>query len=58
MQIIRYQLGPSHIRKMPKENGDFLETYSLLKKTKGVPVPFHDTLIDSFRYIDINEPRL
>ena len=51
----RYQLDPSNSTKVRK-NGIFLKSYSLSKKSKGIPLPFLKTLLDSFLCDKTNEP--
>ena len=51
----RYQLDPSNSTK-ERKNGIFLKSYSLSKKSKGVPLPFLKTLQDSFLCDETNEP--
>ena len=51
----RYQLDPSNSTK-ERKNGIFLMSYSLSKKSKGVPLPFLKTLLDSFLCDETNEP--
>ena len=51
----RYQLDPSNSTK-ERKNGIFLKSYSLSKKSKGVPLPFLKTLLDSFLCDETNEP--
>ena len=51
----RYQLDPSNSTK-ERKNGIFLKSYSLSKKSKGVPLPFFKTLLDSFLCDETNEP--
>ena len=43
-------------RKKERKNGIFLKSYSLSKKSKGVPLPFLKTLLDSFLCDETNEP--
>ena len=42
-------------RKKERKNGIFLKSYSLSKKSKGIPLPFLKTLLDSFLCDEINE---
>ena len=51
----RYQLDPSNSTN-ERKNGIFLKSYSLSKKSKGVPIPFLKTLLDSFLCDETNEP--
>ena len=51
----RYQLDPSNSTK-ERKNGIFLKSCSLSKKSKGVPLPFLKTLLDSFLCDETNEP--
>ena len=51
----RYQLDPSNSTK-ERKNGIFLRSYSLSEKSKGVPLPFLKTLLDSFLCDETNEP--
>ena len=51
----RYQLDPSNSMK-ERKNGIFLKSYSLSKKSKGVPLPFLKTLLDLFLCDETNEP--
>ena len=51
----RYQLDPSNSTK-ERKNGIFLKSYSLSKKSKGIPLPFLKTLLDSFLCDETNEP--
>ena len=51
----RYQLYPSNSTK-ERKNGIYLKSYSLSKKSKGVPLPFLKTLLDSFLCDETNEP--
>ena len=51
----RYQLDPNNSTK-ERKNGTFLKSYSLSMKTKGVPLPFLKTLLDSFLCDETNEP--
>ena len=52
----RYQLDPSNSTKEERKNGIFLKSYSLSRKSKGVPLPFLKTLLDSFLCDETNEP--
>ena len=52
----RYQLDPSNSTKEERKNGNFLKSYSLSKKSKGVPLPFLKTLLDLFLCDETNEP--
>ena len=51
----RYQLDPSNSTK-ERKNEIFLKSYSLSKKSKGVPLPFLKTLLDSFLCDETNKP--
>ena len=51
----RYQLDSSSSTK-ERKNGIFLKSYSLSKKSKGVPLPFLKTLLDLFLCDETNEP--
>ena len=51
----RYQLDPSNSMK-ERKNGIFLKSDNLSKKSKGVPLPFLKTLLDSFLCDETNEP--
>ena len=51
----RYQLDPSNSTK-ERKNGIFLKSCSLSKKSKGVPLPFLKTLLDSFLCDETNKP--
>ena len=52
----RYQLDPSNSTK-ERKNVIFLKFYSHSKKSKGVPLPFLKTLLDSFLCNETNEPK-
>ena len=51
----RYQLDPSNSTK-ERKNRIFLKSYSLSKKSKGVPLPFLKTLLDTFLCDETNKP--
>ena len=51
----RYQLDPSN-RMKERKNRIVLKSCSLSKKSKGVPLPFLKTLLDSFLCDETNEP--
>ena len=51
----RYQLYPRNSTK-ERKNEIFLKSYSLSKKSKGVPLPFLKTLLDLFLCDETNEP--
>ena len=51
----RYQLDPSNSTK-ERKNGIFLKSCSLSNKSKGIPLPFLKTLLDSFLCDETNEP--
>ena len=51
----RYLLDPSNSTK-ERKNGIFLKSYSLSKKSNGVPLPFLKTLLDSLLCDETNEP--
>ena len=52
----RYQLDPSNSTKERKKEVVLLKSYSFSKKSKGVPLPFLKTLLDSFLCDETNEP--
>ena len=52
----RYQLDLSNSTKEERKNGIFLKSYSLSKKSKGVPLLFLKTLLDLFLCDETNEP--
>ena len=48
-------MDPSNSMKEKRKNGIFLKSYSLLRKSKGVPLPFLKTLLDLFLCDETNE---
>ena len=49
-------MDPSNSTKKERKNGIFQKSYSLSKKSNGVPLPFLKTLLDSFLCDETNEP--